>query len=79
MINKFNKGDRINISYDESYVNQELEKMYKDSAGRKKILDDILDTEGVVKATIVENPTEVLYMKDNSMHSWWIPNSITIQ
>lgn len=79
MKNYYEPGDKIQITSDEEFMHMELLEMYSDNSGRQKIIDDIKDTYGVVKATKPNmGHLEVLYMKNSTTHSWWIPTSLII-
>lgn len=73
----YEKGDRVAIKGNSTFLTNNLKDFIKDENGRNKIIADIVGTRGVVYG-VVENEGHIqaLYQKENSEHTWKLPVTI---
>lgn len=76
---KYSPGDDVRVSSDVLHVDNILSTIFKDDKGRRKILDDIVGTQGtVVAASNGEEHLQVLYRRGGVKHTWKVPVEVFV-
>ena len=73
----FEKGDRVAIYSNPILLQTLLQDWFTDTAGRDKIVTDIVGSRGTIYAVSPdEGHIQALYRKDGCAHSWKLPVTV---